>query len=141
LEPRLRENEKIVETLEEGWHAVLHRDPISTRELFKTAYRRGLFRTPVLTNQRLLFLKGDVIDYELPLAEILESRSDRHLRIGTPYMTLRLRDGSDIRIVFECIQERVLIGAAVEAEIAWRFAKQWAKKISLQSGSAKTQQK
>lgn len=138
FKPKLRENERIVRRFEteEGWHAILHRDGIGASQLFKTAYKRSLFRNPVLTNQRLILFKDGDIDYEVSLENILEATPSRHLRIGTPYLTLQLNDGATIHLVFESISERLYIGAAVEAAMAWKYAKEWATEIRTQKNSA-----
>jgi hypothetical protein len=124
LEFELRRNEIVIMTLEEPWHVVLHAGKMDIREMLKTAYRPSLFRTPILTDQRLVLLKGNEIDYEVPLGKI-NATSHRQLKIGTPYLRLQSGNSELVDIVFECITERVSFGAAVEAEIAWKMTKKW----------------
>jgi len=145
LEHRLRENEVIIKTLKEGWHVVRHGEKI---EWFKTAYRRKFFRRPVLTNQRFVLLRNGDIDYEVPLQSIVEATFRpfrRHLRLGTPYLRLELKDGSIIHIVFENITQRILDafsphGARVEDLTAERLAKEWVNEINLQVTESRTGQ-
>jgi hypothetical protein len=129
----LREDETVVKTPEDKWHVVQYGEKFGTREMFKTAYRKSLFRIPLLTNQRLVFLKNREIDHEIPLDNIAEVTSHRQLKIGTPYFRLEFGDGKVINIVFECISERVLFGAGVESEIAWRMTKEWVAEINRQA--------
>lgn len=129
----LREDETVVKTPEDKWHVVQYGEKFGAREMFKTAYRKSLFRIPLLTNQRLVFLKSGEIDHEIPLDSIAEVTSHRQLKIGTPYFRLEFGDGKVINIVFECISERVLFGAGVESEIAWRMTKEWVAEISRQA--------
>jgi hypothetical protein len=101
--------------------------------MFKTAYKRSLFRTPVLTTQRLVLLQNKEVDREIRFDSIVEVTSHRQLKIGTPYFRLEFGDGKVINIVFECISERVLFGAGVESEIAWRMTKEWVAEINRQA--------
>lgn len=135
MELKLRENERIIKTAEDKWHVILHLEAIGTRELFKTAYKRELFRKPVLTNQRLVLLENEQIDCEIALEKIVQATSHSYLKISTPYMKLQLRDGTAMNIVFECVTERVLFGSAVEAEIARRITKEWVNEINRQRSS------
>jgi hypothetical protein len=138
LQPTLNVNERIVKTLNENWYVVLHLQPIGMRQLFKTAYRRGLFRKVMLTNHRLLLIKEGKITNEVSLANIIDVMPHRFLRIAEPYLTLQLNDGSTIHLVFGCMTERIMFRAAVESEIGWRHAREWARRINAQSRVAKT---
>ena len=129
----LRENETAVKTSQDMWHVVQHGEKIGAREMFKAAYKQSLFRTPLLTNQRLVLLKDREIDYEIPLDNVAEVTSHRQLKIGTPYFRVESTDGEVVNIVFECITERVVFGAAVESEIAWRMTKEWVTEINRQA--------
>jgi len=141
LESKLSEGEVIVKTLGEGWHAVRHGEKI---EWFKTAYKRKLFRKPVLTNQRLVFLNNEDIDYEIPLEDIVQTTSKRYLRLGTPYLRLELKNGNIIHIVFENISQRVLdaifAGGYAEDANQIRLVKAWADEINLHVKEMKTRQ-
>ncbi len=130
---KLRENERIVKTAEDGWHVILHREAIGMRELSKTAYRRELFRNPVLTNQRLVLLRNKQIDYEIPLQKIVQTTCQSYLKISTPYLKLQLGDGTVMNIVFECLTERVFFGSAVESEISRRITKEWVNEMNRQA--------
>jgi len=132
----LREDETVVKTPEDKWHVVQYGEKIGILEMFKTAYRKGLFRTPLLTDQRLVLLKDREIDHEIPLDNIARVTSHRQLKIGTPYFRLESVDGKVTNIVFECISERVLFGAGVESEIAWRMTKEWVAEINRQASMA-----
>jgi hypothetical protein len=132
----LREDETVVKTPEDKWHVVQYGEEFGTLEMFKTAYRRSLFRTPLLTNQRLVLLKDREMDHEIPLDNIAKVTAHRQLKIGTPYFRVELVDGKVINIIFECISERVLFGAGVESEIAWRMTKEWVAEINRQVNMA-----
>jgi len=138
MESKLRENEVIIKTLKEGWHAVLHG---SKYQWSKTMYRFKLFRNPVLTNQRLVLLKGSEIDYEVPLENIVEATHGKALWTQ-PYLRLGLKDGNAHVIVFECLTQKIIhsqygLGDSIEAE---RITKEWAEEINLQIKGVKARQ-
>ena len=132
---RLRDGEFVVKALdaEEGYHVVLHGEKI---EWFKTAYQSKYFRTPLLTNHRLLFLKGNEVDYEMPLENIREAFYESTL--GTnPRIRLYLQDGSILHVVFESISSRVFLGSAMEDAGAQRLSKEWIEAINLHINKVK----
>jgi hypothetical protein len=133
---KLRENEFVVKTLdtEEGYHAILHGEKI---EWFKTAYQFKYFRTTLLTNHRLLFLKGSEIAYEVSLKNIEQTVYESML--GTnPRIRLNLKAGGGVlHIVFESISSRVFLGNAMESAGAERLSKEWIEAIDLQRKEAK----
>ena len=142
MEPKLRENEVVVKKLGEGWHVIRHGEKI---EWLKTAYKRKLFRQPILTNQRLVFLKDGEIDSEIPLENIALAESKRYIHLGTPYLKLVLKDGSIVHMVFENIYQRALdsvLGGGYSAEDtdAARFSKEWANEINSRVKDLKTRQ-
>lgn len=129
---RLKEGEVITKKLREGWHAIQHKEKI---KWFRTAYKTKLWRNLILTNQRILFLKNDEINYEIPLENVLKAESKRVMKMGSPYITLQLKDGNLIHVVFESIRERVwdsLLGVPLEPQTASRMTKEWEKEINLQ---------
>ena len=142
MESKFGENEVVVKKLGEGWHVIRHGEKI---EWLKTAYRRKLFRQPILTNQRLLFLKDGDIDSEIPLENIALAESKRYLRLGTPYLKLVLKNGSIVHMVFENISQRALdtvLGGGYSAEDtnAARFSKEWANEINRRVKDLETRQ-
>ncbi len=133
---KLRDGEFVVKALdaEEGYHVVLHGEKI---QWFKTAYQSKYFRTPLLTNYRLLFLKGNEVDHEMALEKIEEAVYKSTL--GTnPRIRLNLKDGSVLHVVFESISSRVFLGSAMEDAGAQRLSKEWIEAIDLQSRKAKS---
>jgi hypothetical protein len=126
----LRDGEFVVKALdaEEGYHVVLHGEKI---EWFKTAYRPEYFRTPLLTNRRLLFLKEKKIDYEIPLDNIQEAIFKSTLGTNAR-IRLDMKDGGVLHIVFESISSRVFLGNAMENAGAERLSKDWIEAINFQ---------
>jgi hypothetical protein len=132
---KLRDGELVVKALdaEEGYHVVLHGEKI---DWFNTAYQSKYFRTPLLTNFRLLFLKGNEVAYEMPLEDI--ARTVYESTLGTnPRIRLELNDGSVLQVVFESISSRVFLGTAMEDAGAKRLSKEWIEAINLQSKKTK----
>jgi hypothetical protein len=63
----------------------------------------------MLTNQRVVFLKGEDIDYEVPLENIMQAVPDR-TGVRNPYLRLELRDGDAISIAFGCVGWKMFLG-------------------------------
>jgi len=138
MEFKLRENEVIAKTLGEGWHAVCHGNKF---QWSKTMYRSKLYRNPVLTNQRLVFLKDSEIDYEVVLENVVEAIPKKVLW-HQPYLELELKDRNTVIVVFESVVQRIVggidgsgLGDTLEAE---RITKAWAAEINLQIKKPKT---
>jgi hypothetical protein len=135
MEFKLRDGELVVKALdaEEGYHVVLHGEKI---DWFKTAYQSKFFRNPLLTNFRLLFLKGNEVAYEILLDSIEGIIYESTL--GTnPRIRLDLKDGSVLHVVFESISSRVFLGNAMEDAGAERLSKEWIEAINLQNKKTK----
>ena len=95
--------EVVIKKIKEGWHSIRHDKKV---KLVKTAYKTNLWRQPILTNQRILFLKNDAVDCEISLEDILKAEIKRVMRIGDPYLRLNLKNGKTIHMVFKSIRER-----------------------------------
>ncbi len=130
MELQLRDGEYVVRNLdpEEGYHVILHGEKI---EWLKAAYRTKLFRTPLLTNYRLVFLKENEndVDYDVPLQDIEKIDYEGGVLGMNPRIKLILMDGSLLQVVFESISSRVYLGAAWEAAGAQRLSKEWKEAI------------
>jgi len=140
LEAKLREGEAVVKTLGEGWHAVCHGNKF---QWSKTMYRSKLYRIPVLTNQRLVLLKDNEIDYEVALENVVEAVPKKVLG-HQPYLKLELKDKNTVIVVFESVVQRIAggidgsgLGDTLEAE---RITKAWAAEINLQIKNLKQRQ-
>jgi len=109
LENILEENETIVKSLEKekDWYAVRHGRKF---EWSKSMFRFELLRKLVLTNQRIVFLKDEEIEYEIPLEDIKEAVPDRVGFAGNPYLRLELKNGDAVSIIFQCVGVRSLMG-------------------------------
>lgn len=131
MKSRLREDEIVVKKLKDGWHAVRHGKSF---EWSKTMYRFKLFRNPVLTNQRLLFLKDDAIKHEIPLDNITKAEYKTKLRTN-PYIRLELQDGNATIIVFESLSQRIwdsIIQVHGEVIDGQMITKEWVNEINRQ---------
>ena len=134
MEFKLKDGEWVVKALdaEEGYHVILHGEKI---EWFKTAYRPKYFRTPLLTNNRLLFLNGNEADYEVPLDSI-EGIVYKSTLGTSPRIILDLKDGRVLHVLFESISSRVYLGSAMEDAGARRLSKAWIEAIDLERKKA-----
>ena len=94
LEFGLQDDEVAVKTLGGGWRAVRHG---RTFEWSKSMFRFDLLRKLVLTNQRIVLLKDDVVEYEVPLENVREAVVDR-AGIGNPYIRIDTKDNDVISI-------------------------------------------
>jgi len=109
LESKLEENEIVIKTLEKekDWYAVRHGRKF---EWSKSMFRFELLRKLVLTNKRVVFLKGEEIDYEVSLKDIKEAVPDSVGFAGNPYLRLELKNGDAVSIIFQCVGMRVFMG-------------------------------
>ena len=94
---------EVVKKIKAGWHAIRLGEKV---KWFKTAYQTRRWRRPILANQRILFLKNDVVDCEISLEDILKAEIKRVMRIGGPYLRLNLKNGKTNHMVFESIGKR-----------------------------------
>lgn len=103
------EMELVVEALanEKDWYAVRHGRKF---EWSKSMFRFELLRKLVLTNRRIVFLKDDEIDYEIPLKDISKVVRNKVGFSGNPYLRLELKNGEAISITFVCVGVRSLKG-------------------------------
>jgi hypothetical protein len=129
-------NESVVRALEDGWHAVRHGEKV---EWYSKAYRSKFFMKLVLTSQRLVFLKDNKVDFEIPLANIIKAEYKAYMRIGTAYIKLMLSNGGIMHIVFESMTGMVLtsMGLDSEMEIGRGINKQWIEAINNQAAAAR----
>jgi len=132
LESKLRENEAIVKTLkkQKDWYAVRHGRKF---EWSKSMFRFELLRKLVLTNQRIVFLKDEEIDYEIPLEDIKEAVSASVGFAGNPYLRLELKNGDAISIIFQCVGVRSLMGIFLISKQK-NLTKDWKNTINAQLG-------
>lgn len=125
-----RENEVVIKTLEteKDWYAVRHGRKF---EWSKSMFRFELLRKLVLTNQRIIFLKDEEIDYEIPLEDIVEAVPDRVGFAGNPYLRLELKNGDAVSIIFQCVGVRSFMGIFLLSKQK-NLTKKWIEEINLQ---------
>ena len=130
MESKLRENETIVKSLEKekDWYAVRHGRKF---EWSKSMFRFELLRKLVLTNQRIVFLKDEEIDYEIPLEDIAEAVHDTVGFAGNPYLRLELKNRDAVSIIFTCVGIRSLMGIFLLSKQK-KLTKEWIDEINLQ---------
>lgn len=130
MESKLKENEIIVKSLEKekDWYAVRHGRKF---EWSKSMFRFELLRKLVLINQRIVFLKGEETDYEIPLKDIKEAVPDRVGFAGNPYLRLELKNGDAVSIIFTCVGIRSLMGIFLLSKQS-KLTKEWIDAINSQ---------
>jgi hypothetical protein len=130
LEFKLREKETIVKTLEKekDWYAVRHGRKF---EWSKSMFRFELLRKLVLTNQRIVFLKDEKIDYEIPLKDIKEAVPASVGFAGNPYLRLELKNGDAVSIIFQCVGVRSFMGIFLVSKQR-KLTKEWINAINSQ---------
>ena len=89
----LSKTEELMMELEEesGWRCIRHGSKIGYYK------NEELLRKPVLTNKRLILLKGEKIDYEIPIDTIerVESADSEN-----PYLEIMLKNGEAFSLDF-----------------------------------------
>lgn len=130
MESRLKKNEVIIKSLEKekDWYAVRHGRKF---EWSKSMLRFELLRKLVLTNQRIIFLNDEEIDYEIPLEDIKEAVPDKVGFAGNPYLRLELKNGDATSIIFQCVGVRSLMGIFLLSKQG-KHTKNWIKAINSQ---------
>lgn len=90
----LSESEKVIRELENEncWRCVRHGGKIDYYTIEES------LREPVLTNKRLIMLKGGKIDYEIPIDAI--ERVEPNLAGFTPILKLMLKNGDTFSLNF-----------------------------------------
>ena len=124
--PFLLEDEKLIRELEGGWNVVRHGKKF---EWSKSMFRFGLLRKPVLTNKRLVLLKGGEIDYELPIEDIKSVESDA-AGAGNPYLRMELKNGEGVSLAFACTGFKMFLGASYLVGKARSIVDQWVQSIN-----------
>ncbi|MCP8309823.1 MAG: hypothetical protein H3Z54_14255 [archaeon] len=122
----LLENEKVLRELESGWHCVRHGRKF---EWSKSMFRFELLRKPVLTNKRLILLKGEEIDYEIPI-EAIESVEPDTAGAGNPYLRMKLKNGEGISLAFGCVSPKMFLGAFYLLGKSRSIMDQWVQSIN-----------
>lgn len=124
--PFLLEDEKLIRELEGGWNVVRHGKKF---EWSKSMFRFGLLRKPVLTNKRLVLLKGEKIDYELPIEDIKSVESDT-AGAGNPYLRMELKNGEGVSLAFACTGFKMFLGASYLIGKSRSIVDQWVQSIN-----------
>jgi hypothetical protein len=124
--PFLLEDEEVVRELESGWNAVRHGRKF---EWSKSMFRFGLLRKPLLTNKRLVLLKGEEIDYELPIEDIKSVEIDS-VGTGNPYLKMELKNGEGVSLAFVCPSVKMFLGALYLLGKQRSVVNQWVQSIN-----------
>lgn len=124
--PFLLEGEEIIRDLEGGWHVVRHGRKF---EWSKSMFRFELLRKPVLTNKRLILLKGEEIDYELPIGDIKNVEGDT-AGAGNPYLRIELKNGEGVSLAFGCTGFKMFLGALYLLGKSRSIVNQWVQSIN-----------
>jgi CRISPR/Cas system-associated endonuclease Cas1 len=94
-------------------------------------FRFELLRKLVLTNQRVVFLKEEDIDHEIPIENIREVTLDS-IGTGNPYLRMELKNGDAVSIFFHCIGMKMFLGAFYLIGKHKRLTKEWTDAINNQ---------
>lgn len=124
--PFLLEDEEVTRVLESGWNAVRHGKKF---EWSKSMFRFELLRKPVLTNKRLILLKGKEIDYELLIEDIKSVESDT-AGAGNPYLRMELKNGEGVSLAFGCVSPKMFLGFFYLLGKSRSIVDQWVQSIN-----------
>jgi hypothetical protein len=124
----LSEGEQVLKELEGGWQAVLHGEKF---EWSKSMFRFELLRRSILTNKRLILLKGEEVDYTLPLGEIVDVEADS-TGVGNPYLRMKLKNGKGVSLFFTCVSVKMFLGALYMVSKQRSIVSQWVQAINNQ---------
>ncbi|MDH5267420.1 MAG: hypothetical protein OEW62_07060 [Candidatus Bathyarchaeota archaeon] len=119
-------DEEVIRELESGWHAVRHGKKF---EWSKSMFRFELLRKPVLTNKRLILLKGREIDYELFMEDIKRVESDT-AGAGNPYLRMEIENGEGVSLAFGCVSLKMFLGAFYLLGKSRSIVDQWVQSIN-----------
>ena len=122
----LSEDEEVIRELESGWQAVRHGRKF---EWSKSMFRFELLRKPILTSKRLILLKGDEIDYEIPITEIKNVEVDS-MGAGNPYLRMELKNGEGVSLFFTCVSLKMFLGFFYAASKQKSITDQWVQSIN-----------
>ncbi len=122
----LLESEEIELELENDWQVIQHGESF---EWSKSMFHFELLRKPLLTNKRIVLLKDNEIDFELPI-DLLNSVEVKALFSGNSYLKLHLKNGDVTSFMFVCTGAKMFLGTFYLAGKYRTILNQWVESIN-----------